>query len=214
MLGTIARMSAAACVALAVGASMTFGQESPAPAAPEAPEQPAAPTVTDMKDYGDWTVRCFTIQSPAPCDMSQIVLDDNSKKRLMQISIGFSPSTNAYAAQIIVPLGVSIAQGMTLASRDYRAANIPFNRCMRDGCYVEAQVDAEAIEALSANQTATITVIGWGDAHVFDLPLSLKGFADARAAMEKLNRAKATAAPAPAPAAPVPVPAPAPSDGQ
>lgn len=208
MPGTISRalLSCATLITLTVGA---YAQAAPAPAAPE---QPAQPAVTDLKDYQDWTVRCFTIQSPAPCDMSQIVLDDNSKKRLMQVSIGYSPSTDTYATQIIVPLGVAIAQGMTLSSGDYRAAHIPFSRCMRDGCYVEAKMDAEAIQALNTNSTATITVIGWGDAHVFDLPLSLKGFADAHAAMVKLNRAKAVAVPAPA--QPAPEPSPAPSDNR
>ena len=167
--------------------------------AQDAPAQPVAGVeTTDIETHGDWTVRCFKVQaSPAPCDMSQIVLDDNSKKRLMQISLGYAPGADAYATQIIVPLGVSLSQGLTLSVGDYRAANIRFRRCMPDGCYVEAQIETDAIKAMTSNQAATVTVIGWGDAHVFDLPLSLKGFVEAHDAMVKLNRAKAAAAPVP-----------------
>ena len=192
---------------LAGAVAVTLAGVACAQSAPAAPAQPgpeaAAPAMTDVQALQDWTVRCFKIESPSPCDMTQMVMDNNTKKRLMQVSIGYAPGAGAYGAQIVVPLGVSLAQGLTLSVGEYKVPNIHFRRCMRDGCYVEAQLDPEAIEAMSKAQQGMITVIGWGDAHVFDLPLSLKGFNEAHAAMVKLNRAKATSAPpAPAPANP------------
>jgi invasion protein IalB len=202
----------------------------PAAAAPSAPAtDPAAAAAAAAAaqfsvntPVGDWAVRCAltTVKSPAPCDVIQLTVNQDTKQRIMSFSLAYVPSRDAYAMQVIVPTGVALSRGMSLAAGERALNGVRFNRCERDGCYVEMLVDAPTVAALSAaGKSTTVTVIGYGQFNEYKLPVSLTGFPEALDRMKGLSRERAIAIPAgtatppplastPAtPAAPTPPPA-------
>jgi hypothetical protein len=99
--------------------------------------------------------------------------------------------------QIVVPTGVALAKGLTLAPP---LNAVKFTRCERDGCYVEMLIDNAAITSLAgAGKTATIGVVGYGRANEIKLPVSLTGFPEAMDRMKGFARDRAVALPNNAP---------------
>ena len=197
------------------------GAAAPAAAAPATPAAPAAdpnaapapapgtpgapPAFSINQPVGDWAVRCAltTVRSPAPCDMIQITVNQDTKQRVMSISFAYVPSRDAYALQAVVPTGVALARGMTLAAGSVALQGVRYNRCERDGCYVETLVDAPTLAALgNAGESTAVTVTGYGQFNEFKLPVSLKGFPEALDRMKGLARDRAIALPAGTPTPP------------
>jgi invasion protein IalB len=192
----------------------------PAPAA-AAQRDPNAPVLTET--HQDWTLRCFNVRGPAPCDMQQMAAN-RQRQRVLSVSLAYIPQNDRYALQVVVPLGIAIAKGMTLNAGDKTLRGVRFNRCSRDGCFVELIVDAATVDALSKVGAQTLIIVfPYGQTKDVKLPLSLKGFVPALARLKVVARerhvpSRQPAAPrpgapaAPAPAAPAPAaPAPAPS---
>jgi invasion protein IalB len=161
-----------------------------APAADQAPARPGQPTVTTVDD---WTVRCFPVQSPSPCDMFQELDDTRTHQRVLALSIAYVPSMDRYALQITVPLDVFIPKGVVLKADSYTSPLLRYRRCDRNGCYVEMAVDKGLIEALakaSPDAPSTVTIVA-ENGKSFPLTFKLKGFAGAHDQMVSDARAKA-----------------------
>jgi len=125
-------------------------------------------------------VRCFNVESQAPCDILQVGTNSETQQRISLVSIAYLPSAQSYLAQIIVPLGVALARGLSIDAGDASLVGVDFNRCERDGCYVEIGVPQETIDALGAlTENTMITFFSYGDGEMVELPLSGNGFAEA-----------------------------------
>jgi invasion protein IalB len=211
--------------ALALMSSASAFAQAPAAAPPAAPPAGAAPPADAQQPQfsinqtvGDWVVRCVleSVKSPAPCDMLQVTINQQNKQRVSSFSVAYVPSRDSYAMQIIVPTGVALSKGLVLAAGAHSLNGAKFNRCERDGCYVELLTDTATITALSGvGKTTQMTVVGYGTAgKTVPLPVSLTGFPEALDRMKSLAKARAIAAPNPPPppaaaAAPPPAAAPA-----
>lgn len=150
---------------------------------------------TETKVYGDWTLRCFDMKGPAPCDMFLLLSDKDSKRRVMSMSIAYAPAKKRNVIQIAVPLGVSLAKGLTISAGSYLSPAFGFRRCAQDGCYVETMVPDAVLQALNnAKADAKVHLVA-DDGKKFDFPLSLKGFSQAHAALLKASAEHATASP-------------------
>ncbi len=180
--------------AILAGSVMFCGAAFAQEAAPETQQlqagQPATPT--DVKPIGDWTVRCFPVASPSPCDMYEELDDKNTRQRVIGVSIAYMPEGDRHVAQIAVPLGVSIPAGTVIKADSYTSAKLPYRRCDRAGCYVEMILPADMMAALGrSGPEATINIVS-DDGKPFALRFSLNGFSGAHDAMATLARAKAT----------------------
>jgi len=191
--------------------ALSFGAFAMGTAAAPAPTGPVQPSET--KTFADWTVRCFPVNSPSPCDMFEMLANKQTGERVMSLSLAYMPAGDRHVIQIAVPLGVMLSKGATIESDAYTSQPLPYRRCDRGGCYVEMLLDNAAVTSLSSGDGAAKIRIFADGGKAFDIPFSLKGFADAHGAMVDLARKKISGAkPAPAaPAAPA-VAAPAPSD--
>jgi invasion protein IalB len=187
----------AALLLLSLGAAT--GQPAPAPSA-GAPLQPS-----ETKTFGDWTVRCYPIASPSPCDMYELLANKQNNQRVMSLSIAYLPSGDKHVIQVAVPLGILIPKGLVIESDTYTSQMLHYRRCDRGGCYVEMLFDNAAISALStASGPARIKIVA-DNGKVFEIPFSLKGYADAHGAMVDLARKKTAEKPPPATPAATPV---------
>ncbi|MGA7712523.1 MAG: invasion associated locus B family protein [Rhizomicrobium sp.] len=108
-----------------------------------------------------------------------------SQRRIVSVSIAYAPSLNRYVAKLVVPLGVQITAGSTIAADTYKSGTLAFDRCENDGCYIEGPISTALIEKLVVARSAGITVTSPSGSRVA-LPLSLRGFADAANAMKAL----------------------------
>jgi len=153
----------------------------PASAAPAAAQQPVVnPNMLVNELHGDWSVRCFNVESQAPCDILQIGTNAESQQRVSLTSIAYLPNSQSYAAQIIVPLGVALSRGLSLEAGAAPLVGLKFNRCEVDGCYVEIAFPQATIDALSTlTENTLITVIAYGQGDTLELPFSITGFAEA-----------------------------------
>ncbi len=216
----LALLSQLAAIAPAFAAAAPAA--APPPAAPPAdPNAPQVPQFSINQPFGDWAVRCTleTVKSPAPCDVIQLTVNQDTKQRIMSFSLASVPSRDAFALQVIVPIGVAIARGATVVTGDRPLENIKYTRCERDGCYVEMLVDAPTIAAMQAaggeGKSTKVTVVSYGQFNNLDLPVSLNGFPEAMERMKTLARQRAVPLPAgsptPTPASGTPRPAAAPA---
>jgi invasion protein IalB len=156
-------------------------------AAPEVPGRP------ETKNVEDWVVRCFPIQSPSPCDMFQEQDSQQTRQRVLSLSIAFVPSLDRHALQISVPLDIAIPKGVTVQTDSYTSPVLKYRRCDRNGCYVEQAVDNGLIESLAKGAAAGKVNIVADNGKAYTLNFSLKGFAAAHDDMVSQARAKAKA---------------------
>jgi len=171
----------AACVGLTLAAGAALAQ---APAA-DAPGRP------DAKTVGDWTVRCFPIQSPSPCDIFQEQDYQKTGQRVLSISIAYVPSMDKHAIQISVPLDINIPKGVTLQTDTYTSPVLKYRRCDRNGCYIEMAVDNGLVEGLAKSGDKGKVNIAADNGKNYTLNFSLKGFSQAHDDMVAQARAKA-----------------------
>jgi invasion protein IalB len=150
----------------------------------------------EIKQVGDWTVRCFPMQSASPCDMFQQQNDKDSQQRVVALSIAYIPHLDRHAIQISVPLGVGIQAGVTLHAASFQGKAMPYRRCDRGGCYVEMLIDNAVIDQLAHAGDSAMVKIKADDGKNYDLKLSLNGFSGAHDAMEAEAKQKAKAPPA------------------
>jgi len=204
MFRKLATLAAGVSLMVFSGAASAQAPAAPAADAVAPPGQvPPAQQFSINQSVGDWVVRCVAtaIKSPAPCEVMQTTVNKDSKQRISSFSIAYVPSRDAYAMQIVVPTGVALSKKLQLGT----ALNgVSFNRCERDGCYVETLIDANAINALTAaGKSTTIKVSSYGpEGKEIPLPVSLTGFPEAMDRMKGLAKDRAIALPANAPALP------------
>jgi invasion protein IalB len=147
----------------------------------------------EVKRIGDFTVRCFPIRSVSPCDMYEERGNKDTGRRVLSMSIAYMPSASRYVMQITVPLGVDIAKGVVINAGSFTSPVMPYRRCDQTGCYVEATIGKDLIDAFAkAGSDAKVKVVADGG-KAFDFPFSFDGFAAAHDDMVAQNKAKATA---------------------
>jgi len=174
----------AACAGLMLAAGAAMAQQQ-APAADGGPGRP------DVKTVGDWTVRCFPIQSPSPCDIFQEQDYQKTGQRVLSVSIAYVPSMDKHAIQISVPLDISIPKGATLQTDTYTSPVLKYRRCDRNGCYIEMAVDNGLVEGLAKSGAQGKVNIAADNGKNYALNFSLKGFSQAHDDMVAQARAKA-----------------------
>jgi invasion protein IalB len=173
--------------------------------------QTAASSPTETQSFGDWTVRCFPVKAPAPCDMLQVAINKDTKQRVTSVSFAYVPSRDDYATQVVVPLGVSFAQGLTLAAGTRKIEGLKFRRCGPDGCYVEVELSKDRVEALAAGgNSGAISIVLYHGGKPINLPMSFNGYASGMSKLKELARQKAVTPPPATSATPAAAPATAP----
>jgi invasion protein IalB len=174
-------LSAAACgLVLTAGAAL-------AQAGADAAATPGAPEVNRV---ADWTVRCFPVQSPSPCDIFQ-EQDAQNGQRVLSLSMAFVPSMNRHAIQISVPLDIAIPKGLVIQTDTYKSPVLKYRRCDRGGCYVEMAIENGLVEALARSGDKGMVKISADNGKAYSLNFSLKGFSAAHDDMVAKARTKA-----------------------
>jgi invasion protein IalB len=172
------------------------GLSSGAEAATKPSSVPAAQHLADsgsVGKFGDWEVRCFSVQSPAPCDMVQLLTQKNTGNRVMSLSIAYAPGTNRHLVQFVVPLGVSLPKGAILTAGSYTSPRLLYRRCNKSGCFVEGAIEEVVIGAMGKSDVQAKMMVVSDNGKPFSIPFSLRGFVQAHDSMVALERQKISA---------------------
>jgi invasion protein IalB len=183
-------------IALAFAAALIATPAIAQDAAPQQAQKPLQPS--DVKEFKDWTVRCYPVSSPTPCEMIELRVAKKTGQRILGVLLAYAPSRDAHVLQISVPLGIAIQNGVVINADTYKSPVLKYRRCDQMGCYIEAAVGSDVIDQLGKATKAEINIVSV-DGRKFNLVFSLDGFTEAHNALVELARAKAKS-PAPAPA--------------
>jgi len=128
--------------------------------------------------HGDWRVACALHSGQKQCSVSQQVMDQDSRQRILAIELTASSPGQAEGT-LVLPFGLALDKGITLQV-DQAAAGptLRFRTCLPAGCVVAVTFDANGIAALRTGTTLTVKATG-EDTQDISLGVSLKGFASA-----------------------------------
>lgn len=168
-----------------------WAQDEPAQAPQPAPQAGKQMQPSEIKEFGDWTVRCYPVTSPSPCEMIELRVAKKTGQRILGFLIAYVPARDAHVIQVSVPLGVALANGMMIDADTYKSPVLKFRRCDQLGCYVEAAMGNDVISTLGKATKAQATVVSV-DGKRYNLVFSLRGFTEAHQALVELTKAKAS----------------------
>ncbi len=128
--------------------------------------------------HGDWEVLCDAANA---CLMTQIHRnDEGSPDVIFKVSKPRAASTSTgqplpALAEIFVPLGVFLPEGLTLRIDQNEPITAPFYSCVPLGCSVRAPLTDQIIDTLKRGSTVTV-IVAINPRNTVEIPLSLRGF--------------------------------------
>lgn len=135
---------------------------------------------------GAWTVKCGAPPGAKSekCWVEQKVTAEDRPQVGLTVVYFQSPDNQVRRLQAVAPLGVLLMSGLGLKIDGQDIGRVPFQRCPPLGCIAEAQVDEKLLELFKSGSEALFIIFDTPEAGI-GIPLSLKGFAGAVAALEK-----------------------------
>ena len=164
-------------------------QQPPAqqPPAQQQPTQQQAPQpgADAGQRHGDWIQRCTPnpppgASPPAPgeqtaCFLVQTASDQNTRRPLLKITVGFFGPQRQAGAVVAMPLGVPLARGLRISVDGKEIDTVPFQVCETEGCQAFVPMKDAMVAAFKAGTTAQASVES-NQGQDFSVPISLKGF--------------------------------------
>jgi invasion protein IalB len=156
-------------------------------APPSASSAPQRTTAT----YDDWIVQCEA-QAGAPprklCEMTQLTqLQVQGKTQPFSRVIVPQPVKGMPSALVVqVPVNVAFAVKVKIQTGDTdQGIEVPFTRCVPDGCFAEFSVGADSLAKLRAASTGGKLSFADSTGRAIAIPLSFNGFSKAYDALIK-----------------------------
>ncbi|WP_193371090.1 invasion associated locus B family protein [Pelagibius marinus] len=151
----------------------------------QAPAGQGPATAPEPERFGDWVRRC----TPNPpkdasppkegeqvaCFITQQLVDQNSQRPLLKITIGFFRPNRQPMAVIAMPLGVPLAGGVQVGVDGKGIAGAPFQFCRVDGCQAYLPLSAEVLNSFRAGNQGVIQLHANKNQPI-NMQFSLSGF--------------------------------------
>lgn len=142
------------------------------------------PTTNNPEVHGEWLVRCSGEDDVASvCEAYRNLFLTDSEQRLLHIAVGHGAEENAAVAILIAPLGVALAEGMSIRIDGGWPAEFDYVNCTADGCRVRAPLDEGMLSAMQSGVEMRVIVAELSGRRV-SIPVSLDGFTAAFEAAE------------------------------
>jgi invasion protein IalB len=161
-------------------------KEAPAPTAAAAPAAPAsaqpATQTTDANTVVDtgWSQRCDEKKDGKKyCEVFARLAMKDSHMRVAEVTIGF-PQDNSLPkgvarGVIIMPLGVLLESGATMAVDSGESFSFKSRFCIQGGCYAFVNLKKNILDSMKKGKNLNI-YFKTADGHDMRLALGLKGF--------------------------------------
>lgn len=151
--------------------------------------------------YGDWSITCEEIKVPDEdkkdkddkpvlksdklCYSHQALTDNESKKVLADIRIGyFGPKKELYA-QVTMPFGVDVRRGTTFTADQKTLVPGVYVTCYANGCVAGGEVKPEDISNIMKAKDFSVATYAFQSGQILNFKLSNKGFDKAIGALKK-----------------------------
>ena len=120
--GAMLFSAAFAIPAIAAGAEQKTDKPAPQPSASAAPLLPGGASSLS-ETYARWSVNCQVANNLKNCSMSQQQFNNKTNQRLLAIEI-FTRSTDEAAATIVLPFGLAVSKGHSIAKNEQALASV------------------------------------------------------------------------------------------
>jgi invasion protein IalB len=143
------------------------------------------------ESHGDWIVGCSAPEGVARCAISQSQVGGTNRQRVLAIELTASKGGSAASGILVLPFGLRLASGVTLAVDD--KAPLPalsFSTCLPAGCLVPLDFDTPTVAALRQGTVIAIKGTANDSGKEVAFSVSLSGFASALSRFAQLNGLK------------------------
>lgn len=120
-----------------------------------------------------WVKRC----EGAQCEIVQILMDQQSNSRVMEVAIGFPSGKTEARLVLILPLGVDLSQPFSLSIDEGTPLGFKVRYCLVDGCYAFLTLPPDVIAMMKKGSMAALSFRTY-DGSPAKLPVSLAGFSE------------------------------------
>jgi invasion protein IalB len=142
--------------------------------------------VPRMAFYQDWRMICPSDkEEKASCGLASDVLDPRTGTKLVQITIGTQSDKNIEEMVVSVPLTVLLPPGLGLQIGN-DTKTYPYMTCIATGCVTMITMDDKLRTSFDTASSIALVVTAQNGRTV-NLPLSVKGYADARKALNNIE---------------------------
>lgn len=141
---------------------------------------PALAQERTMATYGDWSVRCENAPS-RNCEAAT-ALSLAPDRPVAQLIIGQRNNQGPLLLLVVVPLGVHLP-GQIQVTAAGGPVELAYQRCTSQGCAASRELDEALLTRLRAEPTGARVQFLDGARQVVTLTFSLRGFAQAQAAL-------------------------------
>jgi invasion protein IalB len=141
--------------------------------------------------YDDWIVQCETRTGPPlrkVCEMTQLTqLQVQGKTQPFSRIVVPQPVKGMPSGLVVqVPVNVAFATKVKIQTSDTdQGIEVPFARCVPDGCFAEFSIASEGLAKLRSASTGGKLSFGDSAGRTISIPLSFNGFGKAYDALIK-----------------------------
>lgn len=135
--------------------------------------------------HGDWQIVC---KDPPPgaktevCALVQsVTAEDRNNVGLTVYFQKFSNGTRVL--RVFAPVGILLPPGLGLKIDEKDVGHAPFLRCQNFACYAQVIAEDPLVDRLRTGKTAVFVIFQTEEAGI-GIPISLKGFSEALAALK------------------------------
>lgn len=149
----------------------------------------AAPPANAQNPHGQvfdsWRVQCNSATgAPSACRMFQNVVLKESREPILQFFVGFPDQSKFPVGLFVVPLGIHLPSGVRLTIDDGQAYELSVEVCLPQGCQIRFGFDDNFLALFKRGSGATVSFFGGAKRQPYNVPVSLKGFTAALAAVQ------------------------------
>jgi invasion protein IalB len=146
--------------------------------------------------YQDWRVACPpAANKDQRCEMQEDVLDSKSGSPVVRVGITSQKDAktgkDTPAMGLTLPLGVALQPGVGISLGTDKPTVFGFRTCNQVGCIAVTNLDDKMLASFAAAKDAKVLVAGL-DGKVVAIPLSFKGYGDAKRAYQNAEQRRAS----------------------
>ena len=136
---------------------------------------------TDAAGNANWSTQCSASSRKVPlvCAMEQRVFVRETGKQFAKVTLQTGAAGSAETLMLIeLPLGLSIADGVTIQVDSAKPETLSIETCEASGCYVTLNVDKERLAQLMKGTEMSLNFNNLQKQQI-SLPIRLSGFSEA-----------------------------------
>jgi invasion protein IalB len=136
--------------------------------------------------FDDWRLTCpADTEQKGACNLGSDIVEKQNGTRIAQFTLGREAGQDAEVAVVSVPLTVALDPGVGLQVGQ-QTSTYPYATCLPTGCVAKIPLDEKLRASLDSAQSVALVVTAQSG-RSFNLPLSVKGYAEASKAFRQIE---------------------------